>query len=45
MEEKLKIIINVDGVWYHGSNMLFSELRTNNILTKRPLKVKIISEL
>lgn len=29
----MKIEIKEDGVWYHGSNMIFSELRTNSTVT------------
>jgi len=28
------IEINSDNVWYHGSNMIFSELRTNSTITQ-----------
>lgn len=30
----MKIVIQPDGVWYHGSNMIFSELRTNSTITQ-----------
>ena len=30
----MKIVMNADGVWYHGSNMIFSELRTNSTITQ-----------
>ncbi len=30
----MKIEIDLDGVWYHGSNLLFSELRTNSTITQ-----------
>lgn len=30
----MKIDVKPDGVWYHGSNMLFSELRTNSTITQ-----------
>lgn len=36
----MKIEIQPDGLWYHGSNKIFFEF-----LTKRPLKVKMIFEL
>lgn len=29
----MKIEIKPDGVWYHGSNMIFSELRENSTVT------------
>lgn len=29
----MKIEVKADGVWYHGSNMIFSELRTNSTVT------------
>lgn len=32
--KSMKIVINADGVWYHGSNMIFSELRTNSTITQ-----------
>lgn len=51
----MKIEIQPDGIWYHGSNKIFSELRINStitqwkelaeFLTKRPLKVRMICEL
>lgn len=31
----MKISIQPDGIWYHGSNMIFSELKTNNTITHR----------
>ena len=35
MEGKdLKIEIKADGIWYHGSNVLFSELKTNSTITQ-----------
>lgn len=30
----MKIEIKPDGIWYHGSNMVFSELRTNSTGTQ-----------
>ena len=30
----MKIEIQPDGIWYHGSNMIFSELRTNSTITQ-----------
>ena len=30
----MKIEIQPDGVWYHGSNMIFSELRTGSTVTQ-----------
>lgn len=30
----MKLEIKSDGVWYHGSNVLFSELRTNSTITQ-----------
>ena len=30
----MKIEIQPDGIWYHGSNKLFSELRTNSTITQ-----------
>ena len=30
----MKISIQQDGVWYHGSNKIFSELRTNSTITQ-----------
>lgn len=30
----MKIEIKPDGVWYHGSNVFFSELRTNSTITQ-----------
>lgn len=30
----MKIEIQPDGIWYHGSNKLFSELRTNSTVTQ-----------
>lgn len=30
----MKIVINADSVWYHGSNMLFSELRISSTITQ-----------
>lgn len=30
----MKIEVNADGVWYHGSNVLFSELRINSTITQ-----------
>lgn len=30
----MKIEIKTNGVWYHGSNVLFSELRTNSTITQ-----------
>lgn len=30
----MKIEIKSNGVWYHGSNVLFSELRTNSTITQ-----------
>lgn len=30
----MKIEINPNEVWYHGSNVLFSELRTNSTITQ-----------
>lgn len=30
----MKIVLKADGVWYHGSNVLFSELRTNSTITQ-----------
>ena len=31
----MKIEINPNGVWYHGSNVLFSNLRINSTITQR----------
>ncbi len=33
-DESMKIEIQPDGVWYHGSNMIFSELRTGSTVTQ-----------
>lgn len=30
----MKIEIQPDGIWYHGSNKIFSELRTNSTVTQ-----------
>lgn len=30
----MKIEIHPDGVWYHGSNKVFSELRANSTITQ-----------
>lgn len=30
----MKIEVKADGVWYHGSNVIFSELRTNSTITQ-----------
>lgn len=30
----MKIEIQSDGIWYHGSNMIFSELRTGSTITQ-----------
>ena len=30
----MKIEVKPDGVWYHGSNMLFTELRTGSTITQ-----------
>lgn len=30
----MKIEIKPDGVWYHGSNVLFTELRANSTITQ-----------
>ena len=30
----MKIEIHPDGIWYHGSNKLFTELRTNSTITQ-----------
>lgn len=30
----MKIEIQSDGIWYHGSNVVFSELRTNSTITQ-----------
>lgn len=30
----IKIELKPDGVWYHGSNMLFTELRTGSTITQ-----------
>ena len=30
----MKIKIKSDGIWYHGSNVIFSELRTNSTITQ-----------
>lgn len=29
----MKIQLNADGIWYHGSNMVFEELRANSTVT------------
>lgn len=29
----MKIQLNKDGIWYHGSNVLFEELRVNSTVT------------
>lgn len=35
MEAKdMKIEIQPDGIWYHGSNKIFSELRTDSTITQ-----------
>ena len=51
----MELKIDPNGIWDHGSNMVFSELREGStitqwnelaeFLTKRPIKVKIICEL
>ena len=33
-EEKMKIEIQSNGVWYHGSNKIFTELRANSTITQ-----------
>ncbi len=30
----MKIEIQPDGIWYHGSNKVFTELRTNSTITQ-----------
>ena len=30
----MKITINPDGIWYHGSNVLFSELKQGSTITQ-----------
>ena len=30
----MKIEVQQDGTWYHGSNKIFSELRTNSTITQ-----------
>lgn len=30
----MEIELKTDGVWYHGSNVLFSELRTHSTITQ-----------
>ena len=30
----MKIEIQPDGIWYHGSNQIFSELRVNSTITQ-----------
>ena len=30
----MKIEINSDGIWYHGSNVLFSELKQGSTITQ-----------
>ena len=30
----MKLEVKSDGVWYHGSNMLFTELRTGSTITQ-----------
>ena len=30
----MEIEIQSDGIWYHGSNKIFSELRTNSTVTQ-----------
>ena len=30
----MKIEIQKDGIWYHGSNVIFSELRENSTITQ-----------
>lgn len=30
----MKIEIQPDGIWYHGSNMIFSELKENSTITQ-----------
>ena len=30
----MKIEIQSDGIWYHGSNVIFSELRINSTITQ-----------
>lgn len=30
----MKITVNPDGIWYHGSNVLFSELRQGSTITQ-----------
>ena len=51
----MELTINPNGIWYHGSNQIFTELREGStitqwkelaeFLTKRPLRVKMICEL
>ena len=42
----MEIRLNADGLWYHGSDKIFSELNENaEFLTKRPLKVKLLHAL
>ena len=30
----MKIVIQSNGVWYHGSNKIFAELKTNSTITQ-----------
>ena len=30
----MKIVIQPNGVWYHGSNKIFAELKTNSTITQ-----------
>ncbi len=30
----MRIELKTDGIWYHGSNEIFSELRTNSTITQ-----------
>lgn len=34
IEESMKIEIQPDGVWFHGSNMLFTELKSGSTITQ-----------
>lgn len=33
-QDYMKIEIHADGIWYHGSNKIFTELRTNSTITQ-----------
>ena len=35
IKDSMKIELKYDGIWYHGSNKIFTELRTNSTITQR----------